>query len=104
MGSGAHAGHLAGQDAERHGAETPHGHVLGGTQSRGRETPGSSIRKLRGGACVILAESSSPPSLLLVSGHREYNSGENWDSKRFPRYSVRSGGIPLWLQKEEMKE
>lgn len=66
VGIRAHAGHLAGQDAERHGAETPHRQVLGGAQGRDRETAGSYIRELRGGSCVILAV-SAPPCCLCAA-------------------------------------
>ena len=66
MGIRAHASHPARQDAERHGAKAPHRQVLGGAQGRARETTGSSIRELRGGSCVILAE-SAPPCCLAAA-------------------------------------
>uniref|UniRef100_A0A667YAF4 Inter-alpha-trypsin inhibitor heavy chain family member 6 n=1 Tax=Myripristis murdjan TaxID=586833 RepID=A0A667YAF4_9TELE len=52
VGFKAHACHLARQDPERHGAETPPWQVLGGAQGRGRETAWSSIPELCGGSCV----------------------------------------------------
>lgn len=52
MSTGAHEGHLTGQDFERHSAETAYRQVLGGAKGRGAETSGSFLRELRGGSCV----------------------------------------------------
>ena len=86
MGIRAPAGHLARQDAERHGAKTPRRQVLGGAQGRHRETTGSSIRELRGGSCVILAEAAPP---LLPSP---------------PRSSCHSSFIVAWLLGQKDKQ
>lgn len=56
MGVRAHGSHLARQDTEGHGGNAPRGQVLGGAQGRDRETPGSPVRELRGGACATVAE------------------------------------------------
>lgn len=50
MSTGAHEGHLTGQDFERHSAETAYRQVLGGAKGRGAETSGSFLRELRGGS------------------------------------------------------
>lgn len=98
MGIRAHASHLARQDAERHGAKTPHRQVLGGAQGRDRETTGSSIRELRGGSCVILAESASStllPSLPHSSGHRQLCGYWTKDEQEL---GLREAKMTCWLQ------
>lgn len=79
MGFGAHGSHFARQGAERLGAKTPHRQVLGFSQSRGRETPGSSIRELRGGSCVTLTE-AAPPWCLCAARLRSQQ--VLWRTKR----------------------
>ena len=104
VGLGPHAAHLAGQDAERHGAETPHRQVLGGAQGGDTETAGSHIRELRGGSCVTLAElcSAFVASVPHGSGHSDYHGmvigqrmSKKWDSERL-KWHV---GAQVWLQK-----
>lgn len=60
MGVGADAGDLAGQDAKRLSAKEPPGQMLGGAQSAGGETPGPSLRQLRGESRVAAAQSTPP--------------------------------------------
>lgn len=110
MGIRGNSGHLAGQDAERHAAETPRGQVLGGAQGGGGETTGTPVRELRGGWCVILPESAPPPHssaqvTAVVIGH---GMSRNWGcvglkmTRRLSLCNIVLGAMQqVWLQKSQ---